>query len=156
MDEVRREAPAIDQKPYLFEPLDEFDLTVRQFLKVTSTRPYRLKATGYIDNDLFELFWQSPSRRNLARRRRDYVLADNFVRKHKRNIVAQVSRWTGVADQVVKDLLDKCSARARALDLWVRKDQRDKQLVELTSYVSYRCALYALNDKYLNGAHGRQ
>ena len=156
VDELRREAPAIDQKPYLFEPLEEFSLTVRQFLKVGSTRPYRLKATGYIDADLFELFWQSPSPRDLARRRRVYVLADNFIRKHKRNIVAQVSRWTGTDDQVVKDLLDKCSARARALDLWVRKDQREKQLVEFTSYVSYRCALYALNDSYLNGNHSRR
>jgi len=155
VDEVRRDAPAIDQKPYLFEPLEEFPLTVRQFFKITNTRPYRLKASGYIDNDLFELFWQSPSPRNLARRRRDYVLADNFVRKHKRTVEAQVSRWTGVDNQVVKDLLDKCSARARALDLWVRKDQREKQLVEFTSYVSYRCALYALNDSYLNGASGR-
>jgi hypothetical protein len=152
--ELRREAPLIDQAPYPFEPLDECQLTVRQFFKVGSTRPYRLKATGYIDPDLLELFWQSPSRRDERRRRRDYVLADNFVRKHKRNIVAQVSRWTGVDDQVVKDFLDKCSARARALDLWVRKDRRDKTIVELTTYVSYRCALYALNDKYLNGAHG--
>jgi putative zinc-binding metallo-peptidase len=154
--ELRREEPAIEQKPYLFEPLEEYTLTVRQFLKVSSTRPYRLKATGYIDSDLFELFWQSPSPRDLARRRRDYVLADNFIRKHKRNVVAQVSRWTGAEDQVVKDLLDKCRARADALDLWVRKDQREKKLVEFTSYVSYRCALYALNDKYLNGNNGRR
>jgi hypothetical protein len=154
--ELRREAPAIDQKPYAFEPLDWFTITVRQFFKVGSTRPYWQRATGYIDPDLFELFWQSPSPRDLARRRRDYVLADNFIRKHKRNVVAQVSRWTGTDDQVVKDLLDKCSARARALDLWVRKDQREKQLVEFTTYVSYRCALYALNDSYLNGSHGRR
>jgi len=154
--EVRRETPAIDQKPYLFEPLEEFSLTVRQFFKVGSTLPYRLKATGYIDSDLFELFWQSPSPRDQARRRRVYVLADNFIRKHKHNIVAQVSRWTGTDDQVVKDFLDKCSARARALDLWVRKDQRDKKVVEFTSYVSYHCALYALNEKYLNGNHSRR
>jgi len=154
--EVRRDEPAIDQSPYLFEPLEEFTLTVRQFFKVGSTLPYRQKATGYIDSDLLELFWQSPSPRDLARRRRDYVLADNFIRKHKRDVVAQVSRWTGADEQVVKDFLDKCSARARALDLWVRKDQREKQLVEFTSYVSYHCALYALNEKFLNGNHSRR
>ena len=154
--EVRRQAPAIDQAPYALEPIEELRLTVRQFFKLGNTRPYRLKATGYIDPDLFELFWQSPAPRDERRRRHDYVLADNFIRRHKRNIVAQVSRWTGADDQVVKDLLDKCNTRARALDLWVRKDQREKKLVEFTSYVSYRCALYALNDKYLNGAYGRR
>jgi hypothetical protein len=154
--ELRRQEAAINQKPCPFEPLDEFSLTVRQFFKVRSTRLYRLKATGYIDPDLLELFWQSPAQRDLRRRRRAYVLADNFVRKEKRNIVAQVSRWTGADEQVVKDLMDKCSSRARALDLWVRKDQREKKLVEFTSYVSYRCALYALNDKYLNGSNGRR
>jgi hypothetical protein len=156
VNELRREQPAIEQKPHEFEPLDEFTLTVRQFLKVRSTRPYRLKATGYIDPDLLELFWQSPAARDPRRRRRDYVLADNFIRKHKRNIAAQASRWTGTDDVVVKDLLDKCSSRARALDLWVRKDQREKKMVEFTSYVSYRCALYALNDNYLNGHNGRR
>jgi hypothetical protein len=57
---------------------------------------------------------------------------------------------------VVKDLLDKCTSRARALDLWVRKDERDRKIVEFTSYVSYRCALYALNEHYLNGSNGRK
>jgi hypothetical protein len=46
-------------------------------------------------------------------------------------------------------LLDKCSARTHALDLWVKKTERDRKVVELTSYISYRCALYALNDSYL-------
>ena len=156
VNELRRQEPEISQAPYLFEPLNEFTITVRQFLKVSNTRPYRLKATGYIDPDLFELFWQSPSPRNLRRRRHDYVLADNFIRRHKRDIAAQVSRWTGADAPVVVDLLDKCSARARALDLWVRKDRREKTLVEFTTYVSYRCALYALNDRYLNGGHGRR
>ena len=38
----------------------------------------------------------------------------------------------------------------------VRKDQREKKMIEFTSYVSYRCALYALNDTYLNGSNGRR
>jgi hypothetical protein len=62
-----------------------------------------------------------------------------------------VSRWTGVGERVVRDLLDKCSLRSHALDLWVRKEKRESKLVELTSFVSYRCALYALNDSYMNG-----
>jgi hypothetical protein len=77
--------------------------------------------------------------------------AANFIRKHKRDIVAQVSRWVATDETVVKDLVDKCSARAHALGVWVRKEEKDKKLVELTSYISYRCALYALRDSYMNG-----
>jgi hypothetical protein len=88
--------------------------------------------------------------RSNRKRERDYVHADNFIRKHKRAIVTQVSRWTSVAEVVVKDLLDKCSARSHTLDLWVRKDKRESKLVEFTSYISYRCALYALHESYLD------
>ncbi|MCC7361573.1 MAG: hypothetical protein IT317_18960 [Anaerolineales bacterium] len=150
--ELRREEPLIDQRLVAWEPLEEFKLPLAKFLSAR-TSAYRRKATGYIDPELKELFWKSPTPRNGRRRERDYALADNFIRNHKRNIVQQVSRWVGTGDTVVKDLLDKCSARARALDLWVRKDAREKKLVELTSFVSYRCALFALNDSYVNGHH---
>ena len=148
--ELRREEPVIDQRPVLWEPLEEFKLPLAKFLYARTTK-YRRKATGYIDPELGELFWKSPVVRGPRRRERDYVLADNFIHKHKRNIIQQVSRWVGTDDSVVKDFLDKCGARADALDLWVRKDAREKKLVELTSFVSYRCALFALNDSYVNG-----
>lgn len=150
VDELRRVDPVIDQRPVDYESLSDFSITVAQFFRLRSTHRYRHKATGYIDPDLLRLFHQ-PSPRAGRRRERDFVHADNFIRKHKRDIVARVSRWVGTDEVVVKDLLDKCSARAHALDIWVRKDEREKKLVELTSYVSYRCALYALNDHYLNG-----
>jgi len=150
--ELRHAPPLIDQVPYLFEPLEEARLTLAQFFKLRSTRQYRRKATGFIDPDLLDLFWRPPPvLRGNRKRERDYVHADNFIRKHKRAIVTQVSRWTGVGETVVKDLLDKCSARSHALGLWVRKDRRESKLVEFTSFVSYRCALYALNESYLNG-----
>ncbi len=149
--ELRNEPPLISQASYDYEPLESFSLTVARFLKLRSTYHYRKHATGYIDPDLKDLFWRPPPRRGERKRERDYVHADNFIRKHKRNIVTQVSRWTGAPEVVVKDLLDKCSARSHALDLWVRKDKRESKLVEFTSFVSYRCALYALNESYLNG-----
>ncbi len=150
--ELRRTDPVIDQRPMPWDPLEEYSETVAQFFRARSLRKYRRKATGFIDPDLLELFWQTPAPRDNRRRERDYVHADNFIRKHKRDIVLQVSRWVSTDELVVKDLLDKCGARARGLDLWVRKDEREKKLVEFTSYVSYRCALFALNDSYFNGA----
>jgi hypothetical protein len=149
--ELRSQEPVIDQIPYPYESLESYRETLARFFRLRSTQTYRRKATGYIDPDLKDLFWRPLPYRGSRRRERDYLHADNFIRSHKRNIVTQVSRWVGVGEDVVKDLLDKCSARADALNLWVRKDERDKKLLEFTSYVSYRCALYALNESYLNG-----
>lgn len=151
LKELGNTPPLASQTPYPFEPIEEFKLTLAQFCKLKSTRAYRSKATGYIDPDLLDLFWRpKPVLRGNRKRERDYVHADNFIRKHKRAIVTQVSRWTSVAEVVVKDLLDKCSVRSHTLDLWVRKDKRESKLVEFTSYISYRCALYALHESYLD------
>jgi hypothetical protein len=145
--ELRGKDPLISQKPERFEPLSVFKITLARFIKVRSTRQFMRKATGYVDPDLKHLF-RRPVLRAGVRRELDYVHADNFIRRHKRDMVTQASRWTGVDEIVVKDLLDKCSARTHALDLWVKKDERDRKLVELTTYVSYRCATYALNESY--------
>jgi hypothetical protein len=150
--ELRSQEPLVDQKLYPYEPLEDFRETLAHFLRLRSTRQFRRKATGYIDRDVRALFRRPPPMRVEHRRERDYIHADNFIRKHKRNIVTRVSRWVGVEEVVVKDLLDKCSARTHALDLWVRKDEKEETLLEFTSYVSYRCALYALNDHYFNGS----
>lgn len=147
--ELRNEPPLVSQAPYPFEPLESFKETLAHFFRLRSTRAYRKTATGYIDGDLKDLFWRPAPYRGKRRRELDYVHADNFIRRHKREIIKQVSRWVGVDERVTRDLLDKCSARTHALDLWVKKPEREKKLVEFTSYISYRCALYALNDSYL-------
>lgn len=147
--ELRHEDPAIDQTPNDYESLESYKITLAKFFRLPSTRPYRKQATGYLDPDLKDLFWRPAPYRGKRRRELDYVHADNFIRRHKREIVKQASRWVGIDETVVKDLLDKCSARTHALDLWVKKPEREKKLVEFTSYISYRCALYALNDTFL-------
>jgi len=151
MKELRNETPAISQAPYEFEPMEDYNLTLAAFFKLRSTRRYRAKATGYIDPDLRDLFWSpAPVLSNGRKRERDFIQADNFIRKHKRHIAARVSRWTGVPEIAARDLLDKCIHRTSDLDLWVRKEKREASLVELTSYVSYRCALYAINDVWIS------
>jgi hypothetical protein len=146
--ELRGQEPLVDQTPNAYEALADFSKTLASFFHLRNTRPYRLRATGFIDPDLKTLFLRPPAYRGKRRRELDYVRADSLLRRHKRSIVAQVSRWVGVDEFAVKDLLDKCCLRARALDMWVRKDERDKKLLEFTSYTSYHCALYALNDTY--------
>jgi hypothetical protein len=146
--ELRGQQPTINQQPEPWESLNDFKITLARFYKLRSTAAYHHRATGYIDADLRHLFRRPPAARAGRRREMDYVHADSFIRRHKRDLMAEASRWTGVDQAVVGDLLDKASARTRALDCWVKKDERDRKLVELATYVSYRCAVYALNDTY--------
>jgi hypothetical protein len=59
-----------------------------------------------------------------------------------------VSQWVGVETTVVKDLILKCRQRADALDLWVKRDDQEKKLVEFTTYISTRCAYYEVWETY--------
>lgn len=150
VQELRDTTPLIDQAPYEFEPLGDFKITLGQFFKLRSLRSYATGATGYIDPDLKAMFRTRRVNRKPDRKRdRAYVNVNHFISRHKRSIVAQVRRWVGVDEKVVTDLMDKCRVRADALDLWIKLAEREKKLVEFTSYISYRCALYALNEVFL-------
>ena len=146
--ELRSQPPLVDETPNFYEDVNDMRSTLAHFFHTHNTRAYRQRATGFVDPDLKTLFLRPPPCRSKRRRELDYVRADSLLRRHKRSIVAQVSRWVGVDDFVVKDLFDKCAARARVLDMWVRKDERDKKLLEFTSYVSAHCAIYAIYDVY--------
>ncbi|MBI5714155.1 MAG: hypothetical protein HZC38_12145, partial [Chloroflexi bacterium] len=49
---------------------------------------------------------------------------------------------------VVKKLILKCRQRADALDLWMKRDDQEKKLVEFTTYISTPCAYYEVWETY--------
>ena len=146
--EVGRETPLIANDPaVLDEPLEALSQTVAQFFKCRTTK-YRRRATGFVDPDLQSIFRRRPTRRNGRGPERRHVRASNFVRDNKRAITLRVSRWLGMEERVARDLIEKCAERAAALDLWVKKDDREKKLIEFTSYISMRCGWYAVYERY--------
>jgi hypothetical protein len=60
-----------------------------------------------------------------------------------------VSYWVGVDTTCVYDLMDKCILRAKGLNLWLEREQYDKKLVELTSYVTALCVSYRETGVYM-------
>jgi hypothetical protein len=147
--ELGRTEPPVKNNPAIVEePIEQMSQTVAQFYRARTTK-YRRRATGFVDPDLLSLFRPRPLSRNGRKPERDFVHADNFLRENKRTMSRQVSLWLGVEERVVRDLIEKCAERARALDLWVKKDDREKKLIEVTSYISMRSGLYAVYDQYL-------
>ena len=145
--EYRNQEPLFENTPYEYDGLLEQKMTLANFFK-GKTAAYRKKATGFVDPDLKYIFRARPKLRNGQKIERGYIHADNFLRKNQRVIVNRVSQWVGVDAVVVNDLILKCRQRTHALDLWVKKDEEDKKLVEFTTYVSTRCAYYEVWGTY--------
>lgn len=147
VNEYRRQEPLFDNVPNEYEGMSEYNMTLGQFFK-SPTRAYRNKATGYVDSDLKAIFRSKPKSRNGHKVVRGYVHADNFLQRNQLIIVNRISQWVGVDPTVVSDLILKCRHRAHQLNLWVRQDEREKKLVEFTTYVSARCAHYEVWGTY--------
>ncbi len=148
VQEYRNQEPLIENVPYEYEGMDYYPMTLAQFFKSRPTR-YRKLATGFVDSDLKYIFRQRPKLHNGQKIERGYIHADNFLRHNQRIIVNRVSQWVGVEPVVVNDLILKCRLRSHALDLWLKKEETDKKLVEFTTYVSTRCAYYEVWGAYL-------
>ncbi len=146
--ELGRHDPLIDNDPaMIYEPVESIKNTVAEFLGA-KLAPYRKNATGYVDPDLRLIFHGKPRLPDPRRIKREYMHAERLLREQKRVLVNRISYWVGVDDLAVSDLIDKCASRARALDLWVRKEASERKLVELTSYLSTLCANYVWNGAF--------
>lgn len=122
-------------------PLEVVTGTVGEFLRAPLNR-YRKQADAFIDPDLKLLFRRRPPKRN------GVMPAPEFVSANRRVLVDKVSRWSGVEDVVVVDLLDKVSDRAKTLDLVLRRREWDRKLADLTAYISVLATHYRLTDRF--------
>ncbi len=123
----------------LDEPLAEVTATLAGFLKASPTR-YRRRAQGYVDPDLRRMFTRASTR---ARVSPAHLPAGTLIKTNRPYILNRVSSWANVDSLVIQDFIEKCSERSQALDLLVRRDDRDSKLVEIVAYVSTHCAYYA-------------
>jgi hypothetical protein len=147
--EIGGAAPLVQTDPgWMLEPYDQVKLTVAEFMHA-DPRNYVTTATGYVDDDLRELFRAQPRSVNRRALFRDYQRADVLLKEKKQTILSRVSYWIGVDSVVVADLLEKLVARARALNLWTERAQVEKKLVELTVYVTALCSNYKNRGVYL-------
>jgi hypothetical protein len=123
-------------------------MTLAQFLQAKPSRYYH-RATGYLDPDLRELFRREPRIASRRALHRDYLRADIFLREHKQALLPRVSYWTGVDSTVVFDLLEKCIHRAKALNLWLEREQYERKAIEVTSYLTTICVNYRETGYYM-------
>ncbi len=147
--ELGRSEPPVSNDPNaLDEPLDSVKETLAHFLHARPSK-YRKLASGYVDDDLLTLFRHPPRLLKGRARQKQYLRAADFLRDQRRVLTARIGYWTGVDDIVVTDLIDKCVVRSRTLDLWLKRDDAEKKLVEVTSYFTVLTRNYQEYGKYL-------
>ncbi|MCL5997231.1 MAG: putative zinc-binding metallopeptidase [Chloroflexi bacterium] len=147
--QLGRQQPLVETKlSWMYERVEDIKLTVAQFMQAKPSRYYH-RATGYVDPDLKAIFRPQPRIANRRALYRDYLRAENFLREQKLSLVNRISYWVGVDTTVVYDLIDKCIHRAKSLNLWLEREQYDKKLVELTSYITALCVHYRETGLYM-------
>ncbi len=140
--ELGRQPILVEVNPtWMIEPYQEVKLTVAQFMKA-NPRHYYAKATGYVDVDLKLIFRKQPARLNRRQLFSRFARAETFIKQHKQTLISRIANRSGVDSAVVHDVLDKLIQRARALNLWLEKENADKKLVELTALITRMCMNY--------------
>ena len=137
-----RKPPLVEADPqWIYEPIESLSMTVARFMKARLAR-YRRLATGYVDPDLKALFLKRPPSVK-GRPARTHHHAHAFLRGYRRTLIPRIAAWTGVEESVVAALIDKLIGRARVLDLWMRHDESERKVIEVTAYLSALCANFA-------------
>lgn len=127
----------------LHRPLEEMKMTVAEFFGVRPG-PYRRRAKGFIDPKLRRLF-----RHRLNGTRNGKIPVSDLIRENRRTLLEKIGGWVGADRHVVRDLLDKIEVRSDALGLAVKREQRRKKLLGLTTFATTLVTHYTLTGSYL-------
>ena len=108
----------------LYMPVEEMRMPLAEHYGQRAER-YREAAQGYVDDKLHEVF--------PAVRGRDLLSAGALLRKHRRELLLRVSRWSSLDEREVETILAKLEDRADALDLEYRKGQALIKVLDVTA-----------------------
>jgi hypothetical protein len=123
MRRIRSQAPVV-QPGALLNAVDETTISLAAHYGQRIDR-YRAQAQGYVDDKLRTAF--------PAVRGADLAHAYALLRSRNRDLLARVTRWSGLEEDDVRPILQKLQTRARALGLTFRKDQVEARLLDVTA-----------------------
>jgi hypothetical protein len=145
VEELRNREPEVESDALLLdEPLANMAETLATFLKASPVR-YRRRAQGYVDPDMRRMFKRVSTQ---TRASRAYLPAASLIKTNRPYILNRVAAWADVDTQVILDFIEKCGERSQALELLVRRDERESKLLEFGAYVSTHCAYYASSGRF--------
>jgi hypothetical protein len=105
-------------------PIDEMEVVLAKHYGQRAEQ-YRAAAQGYVDDKLREAFPPVGGR--------SPIFVGDFLRKHQEELIVRVSRWSGLAEGAVHNLLVKLQDRADALDLSFPRQELSSKLMDVTA-----------------------
>jgi hypothetical protein len=115
-----------------FVPGAELGTSLAEHYRRFGHRPVEVPA--YFDGDLKDLFARGPKPENA-----EWEPADRFISRARRQLVGNISYWTGLNENIVRGLIEHFAERARALDLWLAPEDEQRTLLELVAYATTLC-----------------
>jgi hypothetical protein len=119
-------------------PVWEMDVLLADHYGQRAQR-YREAAQGYVDDKLREVF--------PAVRGKVLLPAAQLVEKHHADLLARVTRWSGLDEAEVETLLGKLQDRAAALDLWYRRGDTAARVMDVTALTTALAMDFAQNGR---------
>jgi hypothetical protein len=138
MKEIRAEGPPC-RHGELCTPVEQMDMPLAEHYGQRAER-YRAAAQGYVDDKLREIF---PPVRG-----RTLIPSAPVLRKHHDDLLARVTRWSGLEAGEVDTLLIKLEDRAEALDLQVRRRELGKRLLDVTALATSLAMDFAYTGRF--------
>ena len=123
MKRIRKQSSRVLNGP-LCAPVEEMDLTLAEHYGQRADR-YRAAAQGYVDDKLREVF--------PVIRGRTLLPAAQLFKKHQRDLLPQIVRWSDLGTDEVKTLLEKLQDRAEILGLVFRARDQVQKVMDITA-----------------------
>ena len=123
MKRIRKQPPKV-RTGAKCTPVEEMDLMLAEHYGQRADR-YRAAAQGYVDDKLREVF--------PVVRGRTLLPAAQLIKKHQRDLLPQVVRWSALGTEEVKTLLEKLQDRAKTLELVFRPRDQVQKVMEIAA-----------------------
>lgn len=90
---------------------------------------------AYFDGDLKDIF----ARKVPPGNEDDWLPAHQFLIKHRRSLVRNITYWTGLNDATVRSLIQHFVNRCKLLELYVNPKKNLEVLMEMSAYTTTLC-----------------
>jgi len=115
-----------------YDESEELSYSIAEYHERLAHTPVDVPA--YFDGDLKELFRQGPMPDEPGA-----LAARDFLHTVRRSLVANIAYWTGLHEGIVRSLVEHFALRCELLGLWLRVEQREPLLMQLTAYATTLC-----------------
>jgi len=123
--------------------VDEMEVTLEDFYKLTTPDESQAIADLALDTDLTDIFIKPTSRR-----RNGIRPAADLIAERRKEIVDKVTYWTGVRRPLVKQLVESIEERVRTLKLAVLIGREHTGVVEITAYTTTLAMNYLTRGRF--------